>query len=107
MLIVDSSIVLYVLCTTSNVHVCIVRHCVVVEEFLLPVNIWITLAHEHTSLWVNASCWSIVVVHEVGRADVSPACRLKTELVLHSLVDIVESVSRTIGLRELRNELHS
>ena len=73
MLIVDGCIVLHSLGTTCDVHIGIVRHGVVLEEFLLPIYIRITLAHQQSGLRINTAGWSIVFVDEFGRADVAPA----------------------------------
>ena len=71
-LIVDGCIILYSLGTTSDIHIGIVRHGVVLEEFLLPIYIRITLAHQESGLRINTACRSIVFVDEVGRTDVTP-----------------------------------
>ena len=72
-LIVDGCIILHCLGTTSDIHIGIVRHGVVLEEFLLPIYIRITLAHQESGLRINTAGWSIVFVDEFGRTDVTPA----------------------------------
>ena len=72
-LIVDGCIILHCLGTTCDVHIGIVRHGVVLKEFLLPIYIRITLAHQESGLRINTACRSIIFVDEFGRADVTPA----------------------------------
>ncbi len=73
MLVVNSCIILNVLGTTSDIHVGIVRHGIVVKELFLPVYIRITLAHQEACLWIVATCRRIIIIDKIGSIDATPA----------------------------------